>query len=189
QAPMFEAPAPQQAVAEAPAPVYPPQPQYQQPVYQQAPQGGPRVDLGGAQPIREQMEPAPAKRGGFRSLLDKMTGNGPRAQAPQPQYHQAQPMAQAPQAPYGYARRPTYAGQPQAQGSAAISVGQAQPQTPAPQPMLQQVTQPQQQPQAPVAAPQNPSLLGRMEGSERQAQPRSADDQLEIPAFLRRQAN
>ncbi|PWR24732.1 cell division protein FtsZ [Zavarzinia aquatilis] len=194
QAPVFEAPVsqpqPMPAVAEAPAPVYPPQPAYQQPVYQQAPQGGPRVDLGGAQPIREQVEAAPAKRGGFRSLLDKMTGNASRAQAPQPQpqYQQPQPMAQAPQAPYGYARRPTYAGQPQAQGTAALSVGQAQPQAPAPQPMLQQVTQPQQ-PQAPAPVQQNPSLLGRMEGAERQAQPRSADDQLEIPAFLRRQAN
>jgi len=70
-----------------------------------------------------------------------------------------------------------------------MALGQAQPlpPQPAPQPMLQQVTQPA--PGAPVQQPQNPSLLGRMETGDRPAAARSVDDQLEIPAFLRRQAN
>ncbi|MCF4167064.1 cell division protein FtsZ [Zavarzinia compransoris] len=198
QASPAPAPQPQQemmpAVAEAPAPVEPaPAPQYQ-PQYQQT---AARVNLGGAQPIREP-EPAPAKRSGFRSLLDRVTGAAPRpaaqaqppvqayAQAPQAQYAQRPTQAQVPQhvapqhvAPHHQA--------PQAQGSAAVSMA-----PPAPQPMLQQVTQPPvpQQPVHQQAAPQpNPSLLGRMEGADRPAQPRGADDQLEIPAFLRRQAN
>ena len=194
QAAPAPAPVPQQevmpAVAEHQAPVEPaPAPQYQ-PQYQQP---ATRVNLGGAQPIRE-AEPAPAKRSGFRSLLDRVTGAAPRPAA------QAQPpmqaYAQAPVAPQAhYAQRPTYAQAPQAhapqapqmQGSAAVSMAPT-----APQPMLQQVTQPpvpqQHMPQAPAPQP-NPNLLGRMEGAERPAQPRGGDDQLEIPAFLRRQAN
>jgi cell division protein FtsZ len=187
-----EAPAPQQAVAEAPpaaaaqAPSYAPQPSYQQPAAETY--GGPRVSLGGAQQIREPEVAAP-KRSGFRSLLDRMTGTAPRAAAPD--YGQQPPVQQAPAAGYGqYAQRPTYAAQPQPQsyGSSAMAVGQAQPLPPqvAPQPMLQQVTQPA--PGAPVQQ-QNPSLLGRMETGDRPAAARSVDDQLEIPAFLRRQAN
>lgn len=186
-APVEAAPAlPLTAVAEAPsyqpAPMQAPAAATYPPSYQQMPQQhAPRVNLGGAQPIREAEAPAP-KRSGLRSLIDRVTGAAARQPAPEAQAREFM-VPQTPQQAYGYAQRPTYAQQPQTQGSAAIQVGQAQPQAPAPQPMLQQVTQP-----APQAQQPNPSLLGRMEGTERAA-PRSSDDQLEIPAFLRRQAN
>ncbi|PWR18054.1 cell division protein FtsZ [Zavarzinia compransoris] len=192
-APVEVAPAlPLTAVAEAPAPMPMPAPM-QAPAaasYPPAYQQSPRVNLGGAQPIRETEVPAP-KRSGLRSLIEKVTGAGPRAAAPEAQAREFA-VPQAPQQAFGYAQqRPAYGTHPQAQGTAAISVGQAQPQAPMaqpqfvqPQPMLQQVTQP-----APQAAQPNPSLLGRMEGGERGVAPRSSDDQLEIPAFLRRQAN
>ncbi len=200
QAQPIEVPVQQQmpAVAEAPMPAV-----AQAPVpspYGQMEQ--PRVSLGGAQPIRETVEPAPARRSGFQSLIDPVTGA--RASHAQPE-RAAAPTLQSPQAVYGqYGQRPAYGAAPQGQ-AAAVSVGHAQaPMAPAPmmqapmpqpmqaqpmqaQPMLQQVTQPAPAPQPPQA--QNPNLLGRMEGAERAPQQRSADDQLEIPAFLRRQAN
>ncbi|MFA5119612.1 cell division protein FtsZ [Zavarzinia sp.] len=184
---------PMAAVAEAPMPAVAPAPA-------PAPYGQmdqQRVSLGGAQPIRETMEPAPARRSGFKSLIDRVTGA--RASHAQPE-RVAAPTLQSPQAVYGqYGQRPAYGVAPQGQ-AAAVSVGHAQaPMAPAPmmqapapqamqaQPMLQQVTQPAPAPQPPQA--QNPNLLGRMEGTERAAQQRNTDDQLEIPAFLRRQAN
>jgi len=101
------------------------------------------------------------------SLFDRITGVARRAEPEaQPVMRQAEPQFSRPAAP----------------------VAQPMPQAPVQQPMLQEPVA-----QAPVQAPAAPAPrqadLGLIAAAERPAPSRPQDDLLDIPAFLRRQAN
>ncbi len=143
-----------------------------------------RVTLGGATQVRE-AEPAPRKRSLGQSLLGIMTGNnwGGRDAPPA--------AAQQPVVPPRDHGRPAhgYGGQvnpPQAYMQAPSQFAQ-----PLAAPQAAHVAPPRPAPAADYHTAQAPAAAQtlRLDPAERPSPPRSLDDQLEIPAFLRRQAN
>ncbi|MBP2229085.1 cell division protein FtsZ [Azospirillum agricola] len=180
-------------VGAQPAPSYPPQPAQPQQTHQPAapamsappqpqhhaapaPQHHPSGLSVGHAPAPE---PAPAPRKG-NFLFGLVTGLGRKSEpAPQPA-PQAQPY---PPAPQQYPAAPAYpapqAAQPQYPSAPAY---------PAPQPQQQPAYQPAPQPQQaayqPAPQPMAPAPRPAAEG-----QPKTEQEELDIPAFLRRQAN
>ena len=208
----LSAPQPQQPAAHQHAPQVhqqqPHQPQQPAPQAQQhhhhaAPQahqphpGG--LSVGPAPAPAPAPEPAPARKGNF--LFGLVTGLGrksepahppapqpaPQAYHPQPAPQQYQPAPQQPQQPpqQGYPQQqPAYPQQPQA--PQAYQPAPSYPAAPQQAPVYpQQQSAPQQAPQAPSypAAPQQMAPAPRTD-----AKP-GEQEELDIPAFLRRQAN
>ncbi|MBF5095088.1 cell division protein FtsZ [Azospirillum sp. INR13] len=208
----LSAPQPQQPAVhqQAPQAHQQPQPQQQQPQqpvsHQQAPQahqhhhhaapqahqphpGG--LSVGPAPAQAPAPEPAPARKGNF--LFGLVTGLGrksepahPPAPQPAPQAYQPQPAPQQYQpAPQGYPQQqPAYPQQPQT--PQAYQPAPSYPTAPQQAPVYpQQQAAPQQAPQAPSypAAPQQMAPAPRAD-----AKP-GEQEELDIPAFLRRQAN
>ncbi|ANC91911.1 cell division protein FtsZ [Azospirillum humicireducens] len=200
------APQPQQHAAQQHAP----QAHQQQPQFQPQPQQAPAaqqhhhhpapqahqphpggLSVGPAPAPAPAPEPAPARKGNF--LFGLVTGLGrksepvpPPAPQPAPQAYQPQPAPQQYQpAPQGYPQQqPTYPQQPQA--PQAYQPAPSYPPAPQQAPVYpQQQTAPQQAPQAPgyPAAPQQMAPAPRAD-----AKP-GDQEELDIPAFLRRQAN
>ncbi len=187
----------------APAPVERPAPRQSQPMATDIPPIAPRAAAPAPAP-EPIMEREPVRK---PSLFEKMIGVG-RARAPEPQAQQparaeppaartAPPAAPAPafppRAPAAMAPRvgPPPVRQPAPQPAASRPAPAPRPaaaQAPAAGPGWAQQSEPEQEAPAPkpVEAPAQP----RLGGLEPPAQPRSAeDDLLEIPTFLRRQAN
>ena len=123
-----------------------------------------------------------AERRRTPSLLKRLTGVGRSRKAPEPVAAAAAPevpkaakAAKAPENRDMTAREPTLGPPP----------------APAPEPAPEPALEPAPKPEAaapPVAAPEQ-SRLDVVEAGDRRAAPQSEEDLLEIPAFLRRQAN
>jgi len=172
-----------------PAPMAPPQHQHAAPQgHQQHPGQQHSGGLSVGPAPAPAPEPAPARKGNF--LFGLVTGLGRKSepapqpvQQPAPQAYQPQPAPQHYQpAPQGYPQQPAYPQQqPQAphQGYPAGQQYPAAPQQPVYPP---QQSAPQQAPAYP-AAPQAQAPAPRADGKP------GEQEELDIPAFLRRQAN
>lgn len=183
-------------------------PQPQQPQQQPAPQAHPQhhhhaapqahqshpggLSVGPAPVPAPAPEPAPARKGNF--LFGLVTGLGrksepahPPAPQPAPQAYQPQPAPQQYQpAPQGYPQQQPAYPQQQPQAPQAYQPAPAYPTAPQQAPVYpQQQSAPQQAPQAPSypTAPQQMAPAPRAD-----AKP-GEQEELDIPAFLRRQAN
>ena len=195
-APQPQQPAVHQHAPQAQQPQQQPAPQAHQHHHNAAPQahqphpGG--LSVGPAPAPAPAPEPAPARKGNF--LFGLVTGLGrksepahPPAPQPAPQAYQPQPAPQQyqPHPQQGYPQQqPAYPQQPQA--PQAYQPAPSYPTAPQQAPVYpQQQSAPQQAPQAPSypAAPQQMAPAPRAD-----AKP-GEQEELDIPAFLRRQAN
>ncbi|MBP2299497.1 cell division protein FtsZ [Azospirillum picis] len=171
--PQQQAPMQPVAVQPAPQPQAAPMPQHQHPV-QQPHQAHPAGLSVGPAPVPAP-EPAPARKGNF--LFGLVTGLGRKSEPAHPPAPQAYP---APQ------QQATYPQQPAPQGYPAYPTApQAPMQAPAAYQPAPQAAQPQQQP-APVGYPAAPQAMAPAPRAESKP---GEQEELDIPAFLRRQAN